>query len=163
TDKDGKLSRKELEAAAAVLLKHDADDDEMIAPTELRGEMPGNLGYELIFTGGDPTSPITDGPLMQVNHRDGSFGRGLAKTELAGVKKGPNGALQLQAGNVLLNLGINGPQGQTMVRPPPVNEEQVIKQQFAAADTDGNGYLDETEARRSPFGPSFKLMDADGD
>src|SRR5205823_13607347 len=80
TDKDGKLSREELAAAATILTKKDADDDEMVTPTELRGELPANLGYEVIFTGGDPTTPITDGPLMQVNPRDGSFGRTLART-----------------------------------------------------------------------------------
>jgi Ca2+-binding EF-hand superfamily protein len=36
--------------------------------------------------------------------------------------------------------------------------------QFKAADTDGNGYIDEKEAKKSPFfGGIFKAMDRDGD
>ena len=36
--------------------------------------------------------------------------------------------------------------------------------QFKMADTDGNGYLDEKEAARSPvFRNTFRLMDRDGD
>jgi Ca2+-binding EF-hand superfamily protein len=35
TNKDGKLSRKELAAAPAVLLRRDEDDDEMVTPTEV--------------------------------------------------------------------------------------------------------------------------------
>jgi len=239
TDKDGKLSRAELAAAATVLLKKDLDDDEMITSAELRGEAPMNLGYQVVFTGGDPTMPLTDGPLMQVNARDSGFGRNLAKTllsryartaerkkegkltakdlgldaatfqkldadgdgkldqeELArfarrdpdldvtvalggkegvevrkvegrgdfpGVKKGSNGSLLLQAGNTLLQLGFNGRQQWPLVRPPVRDEESFIKMQFANADTDGNGYLDEMEVRRSPFAGTFKAMDADGD
>src|SRR5439155_1393716 len=36
TDKDGKLSRKELAAAVGILLKKDADDDEMVTVAELQ-------------------------------------------------------------------------------------------------------------------------------
>src|SRR5262249_13437099 len=50
TDKDGKLSREELAAAATILMKKDADDDEMLTAAELRGEMPANPGYEVVLT-----------------------------------------------------------------------------------------------------------------
>ena len=41
TDKDGQLSRKELEAAPTVLASLDIDEDEMITTTELMGEAAG--------------------------------------------------------------------------------------------------------------------------
>jgi Ca2+-binding EF-hand superfamily protein len=40
---------------------------------------------------------------------------------------------------------------------------QVATAQFAAADRDNNGYIDEQEAQRSGFGRAFKMMDRDGD
>jgi Ca2+-binding EF-hand superfamily protein len=42
TDRDGKLSRKELEAAPAILGKLDVDEDEMISTAELLGEADGS-------------------------------------------------------------------------------------------------------------------------
>jgi Ca2+-binding EF-hand superfamily protein len=44
TNKDGKLSPEELDAAPALLLKLDANDDEMITPDELFGEYVGDGG-----------------------------------------------------------------------------------------------------------------------
>src|SRR5262249_37801852 len=40
---------------------------------------------------------------------------------------------------------------------------QVYQQQFAAADKDMNGYVDEKEAKQSGLGPLFKKLDRDGD
>lgn len=45
-NKDGKLSRAELEAAFAVLRRLDSNDDEMITLDELS---PGNFGHEFVF------------------------------------------------------------------------------------------------------------------
>src|SRR5262249_16044278 len=45
-----------------------------------------------------------------------------------------------------------------------VNNRQLYKMQFAAADQDGNGYLDRNEAQRSRFFREvFRVMDRDGD
>src|SRR5262249_11123872 len=42
--------------------------------------------------------------------------------------------------------------------------EQVYKMQFSQADRDSNGYIDENEAKQSPFfRETFRMMDADGD
>src|SRR5262249_31538634 len=45
TDQDGKLSRKELEAAPEVLARLDFDEDEMLTPEELMGEAGGAESY----------------------------------------------------------------------------------------------------------------------
>src|SRR6185312_16254949 len=44
-----------------------------------------------------------------------------------------------------------------------VDRNSYYEMLFSMADQDNNGYLDMNEARRSPFGASFKAMDADGD
>jgi Ca2+-binding EF-hand superfamily protein len=45
TDKDGKLSRKELEAAPEILGRMDVDEDEMITSAEIMGQAGGSNGY----------------------------------------------------------------------------------------------------------------------
>ncbi len=49
TDKDGKLSRKELEAAPDILGKLDVDEDEMLTTAEVMGEAGGTEGYGVAF------------------------------------------------------------------------------------------------------------------
>jgi Ca2+-binding EF-hand superfamily protein len=70
TDKDGKLSRKELEAAPAILLKKDADDDEMVTAAELRGQVPSGNGYEFVIGGGGSAPLGPDSPMMLVQRKD---------------------------------------------------------------------------------------------
>ena len=93
TDKDGKLSRKELEAAPAILLKKDADDDEMVTTDELLGQRPGGNGaYEVVVLGGGTiaTPAAPGGPLVAVDPT--KPGRDLAKQLLARYgKKGKDG------------------------------------------------------------------------
>jgi Ca2+-binding EF-hand superfamily protein len=48
TDKDGKLSRKELEAAPRILLAHDRDDDETISMAEIMGQGPVAAGGDVV-------------------------------------------------------------------------------------------------------------------
>jgi Ca2+-binding EF-hand superfamily protein len=80
TNKDGKLSRKELEAAPAILLKKDADDDEMVTIAELQGQADANTGYEVYYDGGGLAPLAADGPLMLINPRESN--RALADTLL---------------------------------------------------------------------------------
>lgn len=232
-DKDGKLSRQELVAAVKPLMKKDADDDEILTSAELRGEAGVDYGYQVVVSGLELTTPLTNGLLLEVKPTDAYFTRTLARTlierygrtqerkmegklsasdlgldeaifkqldknkdgkldedelgffarrapdaevsialggkegvailkEFSGLKKENDGSLALQVGNTLLNLKLETAQP-TQFAVPVANEDALLKMQFAAVDTDGNGYLDETEARRGPFNMSFKAMDADGD
>ena len=81
TDKDGKLSRKELADAPSLIRKKDGDEDEMVTAAELRGELASNTGYEFIVQGGDFMAPLANGPLVQVNGREAN--RELARNLLA--------------------------------------------------------------------------------
>ncbi len=247
TDGDGKLSRKELEAAPAILLKKDVDDDEMVTVTELLGQMQNPLGYEVFIDGSMPATPLgNDAPLVLVNQRDANrnlaallvtrydrtdqakksgkltakdlglddeaFGKldadqdgfldreelarfagrepdltidmnllnavlertavgkasdiVVGKTRVAGLKvtAEKDGTVNLEIGNTHLALKLDQQQANQEIRFARVSEDELIKMQFAAADQDGNGYLDMAEARRSgTFAANFKAMDADGD
>src|SRR5262245_46216287 len=70
TDKDGKLSRKELAAAPAILLKKDVDDDEIITSEEVLGEAAPNQGDfgTVVFAPGvsGGTMPVADAPLVAI-------------------------------------------------------------------------------------------------
>jgi Ca2+-binding EF-hand superfamily protein len=71
-----------------------------------------------------------------------------------------DGSLAVDMGNTRLALHLGGQTGQ--------GDASFLRQQYIAqfkqADRDNNGYLDENEARSSPFfRNTFKLMDRDGD
>jgi Ca2+-binding EF-hand superfamily protein len=69
TDKDGKLSRKELEAAPAILMKQDADDDETVSVEEI---MPiraqGGAGGFVIVNTGNFTPPGNASGVVMMLH-----------------------------------------------------------------------------------------------
>ena len=78
TDKDGKLSRKELAAAPARLLKKDANDDEMVTSAELLGQAsPAQGGYRLLVSGSVAVPLTADSPFVTVT--PGVSARALAK------------------------------------------------------------------------------------
>jgi Ca2+-binding EF-hand superfamily protein len=241
TDKDGKLSRKELAAAPAILLKKDVNDDEIITSEELLGEAPvGQNDFNQVFIASDYSASmlVTDGPLLAITPGEPAralarklldrYGKGDGKKtgkltrkdlgldeesfrqldadedglldaeELArfarrspdielsvtlgtgkgvrvtpfkekkvpGVKLTENkdGTVTLNVGNTHVDLKIDGGgSGSGIMLPPSFDQTSFYKMQFNAADQDNNGYLDMNEARRTPFGALFKVMDADGD
>ena len=78
TDKDGKLSRKELAAAPARLLKKDANDDEMVTSAELLGQAPpAQGGYQIVVSGSYAAPLVPDSPFVTVT--PGASTRALAK------------------------------------------------------------------------------------
>ncbi len=82
------------------------------------------------------------------------------------VVQGKDGQLVLDVNNTRLDLGAVwgavGSGGGGIVHTFDVRQQYAA--QFKAADKDNNGYLDEAEARQSPFfRNTFKLMDRDGD
>ncbi|MBI1916044.1 MAG: EF-hand domain-containing protein [Planctomycetes bacterium] len=91
TDKDGKLSRKELAAAPVILLKKDVDDDEIVTSEEILGEAApndGNLDFVFTSTAVGGGMPVTDGPLVAIT--PGEPARTLARKllERYGAKDG---------------------------------------------------------------------------
>jgi Ca2+-binding EF-hand superfamily protein len=67
TDRDGKLSRAELEAAPAVLLRLDEDEDEIITPQELVPDTGSNaamIAGMLAMGQGGRRDPATSSPLL---------------------------------------------------------------------------------------------------
>jgi Ca2+-binding EF-hand superfamily protein len=128
TDKDGKLSRKELAAAPSILLKKDVDDDEMVTSEEVFGEATpnqGDFGGVVAFsTGGMDAVPVADGPLLAIT--PGEPARGLARKLLERYSpKGekPTGKLSRK------NLGLD-------------------EESFRQLDVDEDGLLDAEELAR---------------
>ncbi len=90
TDKDGKLSRTELEAAPALLAKLDTDDIDIVSRDELlrastawRKDAPKPPAQDLPFVvldPADPVRPLTD-RLLKAYDRDGN--RRLSRKEIA--------------------------------------------------------------------------------
>jgi Ca2+-binding EF-hand superfamily protein len=81
TDGDGKLSRKELEAAPAILGSLDVNEDEMISPAELMGEAGGTGDYVPVLVARRPPPAASPRPLHVV--ADGAEDEALAKVLLA--------------------------------------------------------------------------------
>jgi Ca2+-binding EF-hand superfamily protein len=69
TNKDGKLSRKELEAAPAILMKLDADDDETVSVDEIMPTraMGGGEGFVVVSSGDFITPNNQPGVVMMLN------------------------------------------------------------------------------------------------
>ena len=142
TDRDGKLSRKELEAAPAVLLRRDVDDDEMITPAELQQQQQANTGYDIVFTGTAPMTPLSaDSPLLMADAREPS--RALAEALL---KRYARSEEARKTGKLTAkDLGLDA-------------------ETFRKLDRDSNGTLDREElahfARRTP--DAELTIEADG-
>jgi Ca2+-binding EF-hand superfamily protein len=79
------------------------------------------------------------------------------------VRAGRDGTLILEVGGTRVDLkGLVAGRADTAAVAKQLREQYVA--QFKAADRDNNGYLDMSEAMRSPFfRNTFKLMDRDGD
>jgi Ca2+-binding EF-hand superfamily protein len=77
TDKDGKLSRKELESAPAILGKLDIDEDEMLTAAEVMGTSGGPNVYGPVVV---PANRMGPPPVLQFLHVVlGKSDEGLAK------------------------------------------------------------------------------------
>src|SRR5262245_37429343 len=134
TDKDGKLSRKELAAAPAILLKKDVNDDEIVTSEELLGEAPvGQYGLnDVVFaTDYSASVPATDSPLVAVT--PGEPARALARKLLD--RYGAKGDAKKTGKLTRKDLGLD-------------------EESFRQLDADEDGQLDAEElarfARRSP-------------
>jgi Ca2+-binding EF-hand superfamily protein len=128
TNKDGKLSRKELEAAPAVLAKLDENDDEMIEVAELTPGPRAGMYEQVVlvggFDGGAPSGGNSQFRLVSADRPDPALARQLLAKYGKGAKKLGRKALGLS------------------------------KEAFDALDADGDGELDAEElarfARRAP-------------
>jgi Ca2+-binding EF-hand superfamily protein len=234
-NRDGKLSRAELAAAAKIFAKLDTNDDEMITTGELLGQMASSgsgLDFAVVNAIGDFGTGQADAGaspfhVIQSNRPDPALARRLlgkyagknktlsakalgldgaafAKLDIdrdgqldaeelarfalrapdigftvnigqqgAKIAVGKGGPLAklttVQNGFPILEFGNNrlelsGPErtGSGIMANFVVDNQ--YRQQFKAADTDNNGYIDRAEANRSPFFRDlFSAMDRDGD
>jgi Ca2+-binding EF-hand superfamily protein len=136
TDKDGKLSLKELAAAPTLLLKKDADDDEMVTSGEILGQGPvTQTGYR-VFLSRSMSMPVSaDGPVLAVTAGE------------------PNRAL---AEKLLTRYGHKKPTTSSKLARKDLNLSEGA---FARLDADEDGLLDREElARFARRKPDVELM-----
>ncbi len=145
-DKNGKLDAAEL----ARFADRPADVELTVRLGNLGSDMSVAEGLRLITSLGKRGTPR---PAIEVY-------KGKDPAPLASaVRKRQDGGLALDLGSAVLELG----------QPPNMGGisygiDQQYKEQFKAADTDNNGYLDAKETQNNPFfAASFKQMDLDGD
>jgi len=151
-DKQGqqptKLSRKDLGLDEAAFARLDVDGDGLLDTEELSrfAERPPDLELKVDLGQKASLQLIKRGAGLEANVRPGKDG--VLMLEMDGTR------LDLKA---LANAKIDAAQAAKQER------EQFLKA-FKEADRDNNGYLDMSEAMRSPlFRNLFKSMDRDGD
>jgi Ca2+-binding EF-hand superfamily protein len=164
TNGDGKLSKEELAAAPAVLLKRDRNEDEMITPDEIApGAGPRALGdtvnfdLEVVRLWGMSGGRGGEGPfwLHSPSASKTELARRLLRQYGQGKRAGQPAAAFSPDGRVLVT-GI-GQVSQTAKPAPTKLSRQDLgldKATFAKLDADGDGFLDSEElarfAQRSP-------------
>jgi Ca2+-binding EF-hand superfamily protein len=150
---DRKLTRQQLGLDDATFQRLDVDGDGALDLEELSRfarrppdvELTVRLGKK---AAGDARVEVVQTP-----------GRPQWVTEAVRMKDG-NAVLDLGLSRFDLKAGSSGGNGLGAMYP----FEQIYKAQFSMADKDGNGYIDENEAKQSPlFRETFRAMDADGD
>jgi Ca2+-binding EF-hand superfamily protein len=100
TDKDGKLSRKELEAAPRILGKLDIDEDEMLTTAEVMGQAGGTDSYGVaafvVLDGARSGNEATSLYVVADGRQDAALGRALLQRYARkGEKSVPASALGL--------------------------------------------------------------------
>ena len=153
TNGDGKLSKEELLAAPAVLLKRDKNDDEMITPDEIvpgARNGGGGGGAFIIVDGGDETElflALSDERVRRNRGGNGPFwlsSPGASKADLA---------RRLQE-----HYGKSGKQGAAAPTKLARKDLGLDEATFAKLDVDGDGFLDTEEmARFAQRAPDLEL------
>ncbi len=143
-----KLSRTDLSLDEAAFARLDVDGDGWLDTEELGrfGQRPPDLELKVDLGQKATVQLVKAGRALEGNVRAGK--EGVLMLELDGTR------LDLKA---LATVKVDAAQARKQQR------EQFL-QAFKQADRDNNGYLDMTEAMRSPFfRNTFKSMDRDGD
>lgn len=147
---DKKLSPQELRLHAAGFTAADTDANGQLDVDELR-RLVETFPAHIVIT-------IRLGKRDSLSAVEVAFPSG--KEAVPGeLTESADGAYLLTVGKEQVNLAAPGNVAQFAE-----GFEMVYKQQFAAADSDNNGYLDKTELRNNPFvGNLSKGLDRDGD
>ncbi len=145
---DRHLSRDEIQLSRSIFQEFDTDSDSLLDESELE-HLAGNLVPTLEFT-------VRIG--KRAEHESSFTLESSNASEAISVRKMPNGApaVVLKAEQIVFSAdgGAGGAEG----------IKALAKQQFAAVDTDNNGYLDWKEtARNSGLTSTFRDADRDGD
>jgi Ca2+-binding EF-hand superfamily protein len=152
TNGDGKLSKEELLAAPAVLLKRDKNDDELITPDEIvPGFRNGGGGGAFIVIDGEEAEvffALSDGGMRRNRGDNGPFwlsSPGASKADLAR-------RLQEKYGSK------SGKQGEAAPTKLARKDLGLDEATFAKLDVDGDGFLDTEEMARFAQGaPDLEL------
>jgi Ca2+-binding EF-hand superfamily protein len=193
TNKDGKLSKEELVAAPAVLLRHDLNDDEVVTAQEILGGSldTGGVARDLTRFGsgpkarppcvlirpGEPGSTLAQALRTRFARRPPDLeltirlGKGAAVEVVRNADRPAPlaaGVRSLREGGIVVHFGATRVALRTGGNDPgPAvvrNSRALYQSQFRALDRGAKGYLDMNEAQQLPrFGPLFPLMDRDGD
>ena len=151
---DGKLSAEEFAIPAAAFAAADASGDGTLNAEELRKYLSGATPDAILDVA---LTPDPSGrPVARVRDADGGEPAGVKVRQLA------EGVVEVDVG--LIRLDIHVDDGAWAAGMAPA----VLKAQFAAADANGDGYVEESEltlenGQPSPLAPLFKPLDRDGD
>jgi Ca2+-binding EF-hand superfamily protein len=186
-DGDGKLTREELAAASAALLRADRNDDDVVtlqeveAHARLEPARPADARVILLPGAGTPAGAPAGGrldkkaladllrrpPDLELTVRLSTKGQ-RARLELHPGGKGPPlpGAAREKDGRVLLRLGTASVQlrpGADMVRPDHLERFVTLDFFYRERNPERKGYFTAAEKDRMPLGGHFKMIDRNND
>src|SRR5262249_12942634 len=146
--KGKKLTRQDLGLDEATFRQLDTNGDGELDDDELKRFTHRDADLELVLRLGKQDA---QSPALELVQRDGRPGP-LAEF----VRPTQEGRLVLDLQATRLDLGTEKEASTAL----PFDLRAIYKLQFAQADTDNNGYLDEKEAKQSPFFRGlYKLLD----
>jgi Ca2+-binding EF-hand superfamily protein len=166
TNKDGKLTREELAAAATALRRADRNDDELVTVHEMLAY--SHLIRQAVTPGPAPVTLVSSDrrkPDLELTvhlSTRGAPARIERNAQETGQAREKDGGIHLGLGTVNVQFR----PGSDAVRPPGLERFLRLDNLFDLLDKDKKGYLSEADALRPGSGlvrGHFKMMDRNGD